>query len=227
MRSYAPGNVQKKSSSELDIENAASQRGHWFAPARQTSQGNTSPLHVQRTVGNQAALRFLGMRNETRTGGNETLTVNEPRDVYEREADQVAEQVIRMEASTAATASAGSRVQRSLQRKCAQCAEEEEDQKKLQRISAEKSGQRKCSHCAREEEQSEKRLKRTETAAGPEVAPPIVHDVLSSPGRPLDSPTRAFMEPRFGHDFSDVRVHTDFRAATSARAVNALAYTVG
>jgi hypothetical protein len=37
----------------------------------------------------------------------------------------------------------------------------------------------------------------------------------------------AFMEPRFGHDFSDVRVHTDVRAAESAQAVNALAYTVG
>jgi len=57
--------------------------------------------------------------------------------------------------------------------------------------------------------------------------PPIVHDVLSSPGRPLDAGTRAFMEPRFGHDFSQVRVHTDARAAESARAVNALAYTVG
>ena len=35
------------------------------------------------------------------------------------------------------------------------------------------------------------------------------------------------MEPRFGHDFSQVRVHADDRAAESARAVNALAYTVG
>ncbi len=35
------------------------------------------------------------------------------------------------------------------------------------------------------------------------------------------------MEPRFGHDFSGVRVHTDSRAAESARAVNAHAYTVG
>ncbi len=57
--------------------------------------------------------------------------------------------------------------------------------------------------------------------------PPIVHDVLRSPGQPLDTATRAFMEPRFGHDFSQVRVHTDARAAESARAVNALAYTVG
>lgn len=57
--------------------------------------------------------------------------------------------------------------------------------------------------------------------------PPIVHEVLRSPGQPLDLNTRAFMEPRFGHDFSGVRVHTDARAARSAKAVNALAYTVG
>jgi uncharacterized protein DUF4157 len=57
--------------------------------------------------------------------------------------------------------------------------------------------------------------------------PPIVHDVLSSLGQPLDAGTRAFMEPRFGHDFSGVRVHTDEKAADSARAVNALAYTAG
>ncbi len=59
------------------------------------------------------------------------------------------------------------------------------------------------------------------------VAPPIVHDVLSSPGQPLDPATRSFMEPRFGHDFSCVRVHTDGRAAASARDVSANAYTVG
>jgi hypothetical protein len=57
--------------------------------------------------------------------------------------------------------------------------------------------------------------------------PPIVHEVLRSPGQPLDKETRAFFEPRFGHDFSHVRVHTDAKAAESARAVNAVAYTVG
>ncbi len=57
--------------------------------------------------------------------------------------------------------------------------------------------------------------------------PPVVHEVLRSPGQPLDTATCAFMEPRFGHDFSGVRVHNDARAAESARAVNALAYTVG
>jgi len=57
--------------------------------------------------------------------------------------------------------------------------------------------------------------------------PSIVHDVLRSPGQSLDAATRAYMEPRFGHDFSHVRIHTDDRAARSARAVDALAYTVG
>jgi len=57
--------------------------------------------------------------------------------------------------------------------------------------------------------------------------PPIVHEVLRSPGQPLDKETRNYFEPRFGHDFSQVRVHTDSKAAESARAVNALAYTVG
>jgi hypothetical protein len=58
-------------------------------------------------------------------------------------------------------------------------------------------------------------------------APPIVHEVLRSPGEPLDAGTRAFMEPRFGHDFSEVRIHADEKGAQSAHAVNAHAYTVG
>ena len=64
-------------------------------------------------------------------------------------------------------------------------------------------------------------------AQGAITVPPIVHDVLRSPGQPLDSATRSFFEPRLGYDFSGVRIHTDARAAESARAVNALAYTVG
>lgn len=59
------------------------------------------------------------------------------------------------------------------------------------------------------------------------VAPPIVQDVLAVPGQPLDGATRVFFEPRFGHDFGNVRVHADERAAESARAVHASAYTVG
>jgi hypothetical protein len=54
-----------------------------------------------------------------------------------------------------------------------------------------------------------------------------VHDVITSPGRPLDRDVREDMEGRLGHDFSDVRLHDDTAAATSAQAVNAHAYTVG
>jgi hypothetical protein len=57
--------------------------------------------------------------------------------------------------------------------------------------------------------------------------PPVVFDVLRSPGQPLDTQTCAFMEPRFGHDFSRVRVHANEEAAAAARAVNAVAYTLG
>jgi len=71
-------------------------------------------------------------------------------------------------------------------------------------------------------------MQRRATAAGAGVAeaPPIVHDVLNTPGRPLDASTRAFFEPRFGHDFSQVRVHAGERAEQSARDVNAHAYTL-
>jgi hypothetical protein len=54
-----------------------------------------------------------------------------------------------------------------------------------------------------------------------------VHDVVRSAGEPLSPDLRTDMESRLGHDFGDVRVHTDGPAEASARAVNAHAYTVG
>lgn len=60
-----------------------------------------------------------------------------------------------------------------------------------------------------------------------DAIPASVHQVLQSSGKPLESRTRAVMEPGFGQDFSNVRVHVDGAAAESAHAVNALAYTVG
>jgi uncharacterized protein DUF4157 len=69
--------------------------------------------------------------------------------------------------------------------------------------------------------------RRARDTAIPDGVPPIVGEVLRSPGQPLDAGTRAFMEPRFGQELGAVRVHTDSKAAESARAVNALAYTVG
>jgi hypothetical protein len=51
--------------------------------------------------------------------------------------------------------------------------------------------------------------------------------VTHSPGQSLDAETRAFFEPRLGHDFSGIRVHADSRAAASAASIDSLAYTVG
>lgn len=114
------------------------------------------------------------------------LVINEPGDEYEREADRVAEQVMRSSEvpldGDAAHTSPAPLVQR--------------------------------------------RLNGSDTA-GVYTAPQIVHDVLNSPGQPLDAATRAFFEPRFGHDFSLVRVHSGERAEQSARDVSANAYTVG
>jgi hypothetical protein len=83
--------------------------------------------------------------------------------------------------------------------------------------------QRKCDKCRKKKPL----LQRAAVSSAPETVPPIVHEVLRSPGQPLDSATRAFMEPRFGHDFSHVRVHSDAAAEQSAREVNANAYTAG
>src|SRR5262249_24089323 len=83
-----------------------------------------------------------------------------------------------------------------------------------------------CSDCQDEAETTPlRRLARDADAPGD--APPIVHDVLRSPGRSLDAMTRGYMEPRFGEDLSGVRIHTDSRAAESAQHVHARAYTVG
>ncbi len=72
-------------------------------------------------------------------------------------------------------------------------------------------------------------LQRAAVNAAPanDSVPPVVHDVLNESGQPLDARTQAEMSSRFGHDFSQVRVHSDSRAAESARSVSALAYTVG
>lgn len=174
------------------------------------------------------------------------LAVNRPGDRFEREADAVAEYVMRTPAavfngsgkSVSSTDNENKlqcqpserALQVSMQRKCSHC--EEEEQKTLQRQKSETapglSGlQRKCAQCEEEEEERRRKLQRLDTGAGPGAAPPIVHQVLGALGRPLDGTTRSFMEPRFGHDFSSVRIHADERAAESARSVNALAYTVG
>ena len=135
------------------------------------------------------------------------LTINEPGDQYEQEADRVADQVMRMP-DPASVEAPQSLVRRSsgvgsLHRTCAAC--EEADKQKLSR--KESAG--------------------SSTALGGAVAPPIVREVLRSPSQQLDPATRAFFEPRIGYDFSTVRIHSDPPAARAAHAINAMAYTIG
>jgi peptidoglycan hydrolase-like protein with peptidoglycan-binding domain len=186
---------------------------------------NTHPIpHLQRTIGGQAAQPLLQAKtgncgispasNASPEFGHKAgrisacdssqsdiqtkLEVNAPGDTYEQEADSVANQVMSMP---------GPR----LQRTCT-CAGS-------------------CSKCQSQQSEHEHDLlltKRTQAGSGgSRVAPPVVHDVLSSTGQPLEAGARAFFEPRFGHDFSQVRVHTGTTATAAAQAVNARAFTVG
>lgn len=124
------------------------------------------------------------------------LTINNPNDEYEREADAVADQVMRMEVPSIQT--------------------------KPLSIS---SLQRKCAHCE-EEERAIQRKEVNEKATADAKLENYVGG-LSGGGHALSDEVRSFYEPRFGYDFSNVRVHTDDIAAKSAQSISALAYTSG
>jgi len=152
-----------------------------------------------------AVLRLDHPFGASRTLGPRTLqaklTVNEPGDQYEQEADRVAEQVMRMP---------GPAIR--LQRKCA--------------CGGSTPGEP-CEECAASHTPPLQRQVSVENSSSAMVAPSVVHDVLHSPGQALDQSTRSFFEQRLQRDFSSVRVHTGGRASESARSVGALAYTVG
>jgi hypothetical protein len=126
------------------------------------------------------------------------LAVGRVDDPLEREADRVADAVIRTPGPPASFAAAPPR----LSRKCAACNEEEDT---LLTKPAEPAHR----------------------PARQDGAPSIIDDVLRAGGQPLETATRAFFEPRFGRDLSPVRVHIDADAAASARLLGAQAYTVG
>jgi hypothetical protein len=93
---------------------------------------------------------------------------------------------------------------------------------------------RKCADCETDGEEEEReelkisrKTSRVSTLDITDESMGEISDVLSSPGFPMDYPTRQFMERRFGHDFADVQVHSDAIAAESARVLNARAYTIG
>src|SRR5690606_12907339 len=90
--------------------------------------------------------------------------------------------------------------------------------------------QRACAACEDEQRQTIQRAAAGGCAGEREIPgiAGIIHETLSSSsGRPLDPASLAFFGARFGRDFSDVHVHTDSRAAASARSIGALAYTAG
>jgi len=132
------------------------------------------------------------------------LSVSTPGDRWEREADQVADQVMRTKLDEPLTPAGGPRIQRM----CSTCSQE----------------------AAGKDEDEEAQI---QTAALPGRTPQVTPQVgaavkgLAGRGRSLPASERAFFEPRFGTDFGAVRLHDDARAAQTARALDARAFTLG
>ena len=146
---------------------------------------------LQKTIGNREVQRLY------KAGKLQaTLKIGRPDDVYEQEADRVAEQVMRMSEPL-------------VQKKC-RCS----------------SGGQPCAKCAEEKEKLHIQRK-VDTSATSDSS--VSDNFVSSlgTGQPLDVSIRAYFEPRFGMDFSHVRIHTGQRSAESASSINALAYTLG
>src|SRR5436190_2064773 len=126
------------------------------------------------------------------------LTVSQPGDIFEQEADRIANQITQMP------------IHSNSQFKCA---------------SGRTAGPDRESQAYKQKQLTLQR--RATNISMTSNVPPIVQEVLHAPGQSLDIDTRTAMEPRFGRDFSVVRVYTDARAAESAQALSARAYTVG
>ena len=138
---------------------------------------------------------FSRKRNDAPMFFQPKLSVGPVDDVYEREADAVASRIMDDQNAVTATGAVSSD---GVQRKCAEC---EEEEKAVQ--------------------------KKDDGSAGDASTPTLVEDVLESNGQALDSNAQSFMESRFGYDFSNVRIHNDDRSAESADSIHALAYTSG
>ncbi len=214
-------------------------RDRAFAKTVETDPaGPVHPLHLLgHAIGNQALLQLLRAqiaRGESLVTSERTwrpahvpghlpttsnfgesiqpkLTINTPGDSYEQEADQVAEQVMRMpEPQPVASTIASGRTE-GVQRACScggECDECKKKQHGVQPVRVQLKSAR-------------------STSAGLKEAPSLVHDALRSPGQALSPASRAFFEPRFDRDFSQVRVHTGPVAASAAESIFARAFTAG
>jgi hypothetical protein len=154
-------------------------------------------LGLQRAAGNQAVSNLLGGILQPK------LRIGPPGDVYEREADRVADAVLR-------EGGAPFSGEGLVQRQC-HCQDEE-------------LAQRKCP-CQEEENLVQPKSDGRPAQSTPEFAGRV--GAMRGSGRPLPADVRSFFEPRFGHDFGAVRVHAGSAADEAARAVHARAFTVG
>jgi hypothetical protein len=157
------------------------------------------------------------------------LTINQPGDKYEREADAVAEKIMRMPDYIHAEPffKPSSLVVNSLQQKCESCQSEEELQRKEEKKEniqlksmKEFAVQRKCASC-----KEEKPIYRKESKNAADNHSQAVEETLRSLGQSMDGDTKNFMEQRFGYDFNHVQIHINSLAHLSSAAINALAYT--
>jgi hypothetical protein len=151
-------------------------------------------------------------RCQDKQGIQTKLKISEPGDKYEQEADRVADEVMRMPEPS---------VQRQVDL-------EEEEEEMLQRKAIESQiaplVQRQVLPEMEDEEEDLVQRKEINNQA-PIQYSSIIHELLNSPGQPLDSETRTFMESRFGEDFSPVRAHTNNKAIQLSQMLNAQAFT--
>jgi peptidoglycan hydrolase-like protein with peptidoglycan-binding domain len=174
-----------------------------------THQRGFSPTSAQEPP----VVAKVGAVHRAPAGIQAKLTVGQPGDRYEQEADRVAEAVMRMPepAVEGGPPDRATKEPPGIQRCCPECEEEILRQPK-------------------EEEEEEKiHRKRGGASRAPAVTPGLQARIsgLRGAGQPLSQSDRAFFEPRFGYDFSRVRIHADSRAADTAKALDARAYTVG
>jgi hypothetical protein len=177
------------------------------AALHQPRQGLRFPLHpvnkIREGLGNRAFGQFIQAK----------LKVSQPGDPYEQEADRVADQVLRMPDMATERVAVSRLVSPTHQRACSKC-EEDDENKDIHRKAAD------------DDEERHLQAKSIQGGAKTPADGAGVND-LKGGGAPLSDATRAYFEPRFGHEFGQVRVHTDAAAAASARSFGALAYTVG
>jgi hypothetical protein len=153
------------------------------------------------------------------------LVIGGPHDRYEQEADRVADAVMHTVGPRAVESIRGAG---KTGRARATAITPWLQRQAIDKEPVEEEGVEAAEAGPEEGETEELSLQRSpQTQGATSAVPSIVHETLNDTGQPLDQPTCAFMESRFGHDFSQVRVHTNAKAAESACTVNALAYTVG